>query len=618
MQIDLAGLEHAALNRTPDRWARLLTALRALVNRAATQRVEHPAFAGRFAAAIGQIVADPELNVTPDEIMEALVFRQELENLVRASPVGSFDHVLRAMGFQPRGGTPAARAVEPARLARAMLLLTLDSDVQFGPDDVLALRSDLAQVAYISFVATKPVVSELGAARREAFVARADALRPAPLPTTLNQVTALSVAWMLSSYASHPRKHQIKVPLNRTLVELARQIGIVEPQLPAQREIKDRPRMVVAAEIMHSNHVQYRYFGQYLRQLRQRFEMVLITEETEVDDAVRGLYDEVHAFKRGGRGEHLSEIARLLTDTRPDIVFWPSVGMRHWGPLLANLRFAPIQMTALGHSASTFCPNVDYYLTEEGYVSDPSLFGERLLLLPDEALVFERSPSYAPVPPEIRETARPLRVALPSNLLKLNPHFFAVLRTIRERAARELDFHLFPNVGGSEHLAIRRVVDTALPGATVHGRLHYADYLRLLSACDLNLSPFPFGGLHSVVDSLRQGLPVVAMECAEPHGRTDSMLLRRLGMPDWLVARTEDEYMAAALRVIDDDGLRVELSHQAIALEIDRLLFGDRSTPLRREVVDAVWWAYLHHDEVVARDRRVIRPADWRASSDAL
>ncbi|MGA0608278.1 hypothetical protein ACO2Q0_19975 [Phenylobacterium sp. VNQ135] len=614
MNIDIAGLEHAALNRTPDRWPHLLAALRGLVDAAATRRNDDAALSGRLMAAIGTIIADPGFEVAPNQIMEALVYRQELENLVRASPIGSFDHVLRAIGFQARGGTPAAQLLNPMRLAKATLLLSLDSDVEFGPDDILSLPAEIAQVAYISLVATKPVVSALGAARREAFVGKANELRPAPLPATVNQITSLSVAWMLCSYASHPRKHQIKVPLNRTLADLARQIRMREPELPERREIKDRPRMAVAAEIMHSNHVQYRYFGQYLRQLRQRFELVLVTEDSEVDDAVRALYDEVHTFQRGARGEHLLEVARVLTETRPDIVFWPSVGMRHWGPMLANLRFAPIQMTALGHSASTFCPPIDYYLTEEGYVSDPALFGERLLLMPDEALVFERSPAYQPVPPAIRDKADPLRVALPSNLLKLNPHFFAVLRQIREQAARPLEFHLFPNAGGSEHLAIRRVVDQALPGAIVHGRLRYDEYLRLLSACDLNLSPFPFGGLHSVVDSLRQGLPVVALECPEPHGRTDSMLLRRLRMPEWLVAKTEEAYIAAALKVIDDDALRVELSRQALALDIDNLLFGDGATPLRTEVVDAVWWTYLHHDEVVARDQKVVGPKDWAPS----
>lgn len=611
MQIDLAGLEHAALNRTPDRWPRVLAALRGLVNAAGAPRFDVMGFGSRLAAAIGTIVADPGLEPTMDELLEALVYRQELETLARAGPLGSFDHVLRAMGFQARGGVSALRAVEPAKLARATLLLSLDSNVEFGPDDILALRSDLAQVAYISLVGTKPVVSPLGAQRREAFLDQAHRLRAAPLPPTVNHLVALSSAWMLCSYASHPKKHQIKPVLNGTLVDLAARIGLQAPPMPARREPKDRPRMVVAAEIMHSNHVQYRYFGQYLRQLRQRFELILVTQDSEVDDAVRALYDEVFTFKRGERGEHLSEVGRRLTDLQADIVFWPSVGMRHWGPLLANLRYAPIQMTALGHSASTFCPTIDYYLTEEGYVSDPALFGERLLLLPDEALVFERSPHYEPTPPQVRETAQPLKVALPSNLLKLNPHFLSVMQAIRDRAGRQLEFHVFPNAGGSELTAIRRVIGAVLPGSHVHGRLNYGEYLRLLSACDLNLSPFPFGGLHSVIDSLRQGLPVVALECPEPHGRTDAMLLRRLGMPDWLVAGDEEAYVAAALKVIDDDALRVELSRQALALDLDRRVFGDGAAPLRSEVVDAVWWAYRNHEAVVASDRRVIGPAEW-------
>jgi hypothetical protein len=611
MQIDLAGLEHAALNRTPDRWPRLLRALRGLLNAAGAPGFDATGFGSRLATAVGVIVADPDLNPTVEELFEALVFRQELETLVRAGPLGSFDHILRAMGFQPRGGAAALRAVEPAKLARATLLLSLDSDVEFGPDDILALRSDLAQVAYISLVATKPVVSPLGAERREAFLAQAHRLRPAPLPASVNHLVALSSAWMLCSYASHPKKHQIKPVLNGTLVDLAGRIGLTAPPLPAVRELKERPRMVVAAEIMHSNHVQYRYFGQYLRQLRQRFELVLITQDSEVDDAVRALYDEVYTFRRGERGEHLIEAGRRLAELQPDIVFWPSVGMRHWGPLLANLRYAPIQMTALGHSASTFCPTIDYYLTEEGYVSDPELFGERLLLVPDESLVFERSPYYEPTPPQVREVAAPLKVALPSNLLKLNPHFLSVMGTIRERAGRELEFHVFPNADGSELTAIRRVIGRALPDSKVHGRLNYAEYLQRLSACDLNLSPFPFGGLHSVIDSLRQGLPVVALERPEPHGRTDAMLLRRLGMPNWIVAKDEAGYVAAALKVIQDDALRVQLSRQALALDLDRQVFGDGGTPLRSEVVDAVWWAYRNHDAVVAQDQRVIRPADW-------
>jgi hypothetical protein len=284
--------------------------------------------------------------------------------------------------------------------------------------------------------------------------------------------------------------------------------------------------------------------------------------------------------------------------------------MRHWGPPLANLRLAPIQMTALGHSASTFCDTIDYYLTEEGYVGDPSLFGERVVLLPDASLRFEASPHYRALPPQLRERPSPLRVALPSNLLKLNPRFIAILRRIAREAGRPVQFHIFPNVGGLELAATRRALATSLPGAAVYPVLGYADYLARLNQCDINLSPFPFGGLHSVIDSLRQGLPVVALEGQEPHARTESMLLRRLGMPAWLIAQDEEAYVAAALRVIRDDALRLDLSRQALALDIDRVMFGDATTPLGTDVAEAVWWIYRHHEAAMASARKAFSAAD--------
>jgi len=112
------------------------------------------------------------------------------------------------------------------------------------------------------------------------------------------------------------------------------------------------------------------------------------------------------------------------------------------------------------------------------------------------------------------------------------------------------------------------------------------------------------------VDSLRQGIPVVALEGLDLHARTDSMLLRRLGMPEWLIAQDEEAYIAAALRVIDDDTERLALSRQALALDIDRVLFGDAATPLKRDVVDTIWWIYQNHEAIKASGRKVFRAED--------
>ena len=420
---------------------------------------------------------------------------------------------------------------------------------------------------------------------------------------------------MLCSYAERRDKHRVKATLNRILRAWMLKGGMTDAELPAARAVVERPLLLVAAEIC----------------IPTTSSTVISASTCASCAAASGLScsprkarwtgtcarsstrcTSTGAAAAPGRSARRSRWSNAL---RPDLIFWPSVGMRHWGPAMANLRLAPIQFTALGHSASTFCDAIDYYLTEEGYVGDPALFSEQLVLLPDESLVFERSPQYRPVAPRLRERAQPLRVALPSNLLKLNPAFIAVLRRIQGAAGRPLEFHVFPNVSGIELHNTRRALARELRGSTVFGIMPYNRYLERLSACDLNLSPFPFGGLHSVVDSLRQGLPVVAMEGLEPHARTDAMLLRRLRMPEWLICKEVEGYAAAALRVIDDDHLRLELSRQALALDIDRVLYGDGATPLRTEVADAVWWLYRNHEAIQGSGRKVFAAADRVASS---
>lgn len=615
---DLVSLERAAFGHSPEalrilRQVALDLATGSLVEdrRAKADKVELTAqICTRLAAAILSILLAPSTRLRPDDYARLSVTHGAVLNAVGASGFGNADHALAMLGAPARRTAERSANAELDAYFRFFSLYSLDSKVELDLAELLAAPPEVALLTYLKLLALKPIATLPGHERRDALLALADRVKPAQLPATPDHLVLLGNAWMLCSYAAHPAKHRIKGVLHPVARDITQRLGAAEPALPSPRRRPERPTLVVAAEIMHSNHVQYRYFGQYLRQLRRRFRLVLVTDAREVDAHVTALYDEVHSFTRDNTGSHIARGAELIRAAEPDIVFWLSVGMRHWGVALASLRLAPIQVTALGHSASTFFPTIDYYLTEEGYVGDPALFSETLVLLPDDSLVFERSPHYEPRPPMIREQARPLRVALPSNLLKMNPRFVTLLARIRQAAGRPLDFHCFPNVGGIDLAGARAVLGRTLPGITVHPILPYRRYLELLSACDVNLSPYPFGGLHSVVDSLRQGLAVVAMECPEPHGRTDAMLLRRLGMPEWLIAQDEDAYVAAALRVIDDDATRIGLGRQALALDIDRLMFGDGTTPLRSEVVDAMWWIHANHEAIQASGRHVWRPAD--------
>ncbi|MFC3067666.1 tetratricopeptide repeat protein [Phenylobacterium soli] len=599
--IDLKALERAAYGRGADRVDLVLGALAALerVQPVGGAETEAAAYT-RLAAAIAAVLGDPDLSLSEAEAQSLVINRAIMGSLFAASGFGSTAFALEAM-------TPAGARLPglPVGLRRRIEALQgLDTANALSAADVLDLPADEALLVTASLLSTSPVLTPLGAARREALLAAAERLAGARLAPRMTLVAVLASAWMICSYASGPGKHRIKAVFNQVLRRLNAEIGFALPEPASPRPRPERPTMVVVAEVIRSGHVQYRYFGQYLRQLRTRFRLVLAAPQGEIDEHVRPLFDETFGFDPYGPPSFLGDVAGFVAAQAPDIVFWPSVGMARWGPLLANLRLAPIQMTALGHSASTFIPEMDYYLTEEGYVSDPALFSEKVLALPDASLRFERHPRFAPPAPEIRERPEPLRVAIPSNLLKLNPGYLAVLRRILDEAGRAIELHVFPNAGGVR-LAALKAASPFLGKAVIHGRTSAQDYAEALNRCDLVLSPFPFGGLHSVVDALRQGLPVVALEGAEPHSRTDSMILRRVGMPEALIAQDEAGYVAAALRLIRDDAWRVELGRRAVALDIDSLLFGDGSTPLGSEVVDAVWQAFRHHEAIMADPRRL-------------
>lgn len=607
---DLIGCERAVYARAPDRIARAIAGLRDLVTGRLVEdasrpdaKVDRSVMIRRLAGAITALFADPAMELDPDSADRLMPLIVALRQLFEVAGGGGLDLILRLLGNAP----PDAPF---GQLAKRFALLSLDSGFDWPSSILGQAPAPIAEQLLASLVATKPVMTLRGQRRRDELLEQAESLPAADFPIGLDHLVMITSAWMLCSYAGSPRKHAIKRRFNERLRQIAAGWRLHDAKLAAVRPMKHRPVLLFAAEIMHSGHVQYRYFGQYLRQLRTRFELVLLTEDKEVDTAVSAMFDRVLTFQRALNGAYLGEIAGMIAETAPDIIFYPSVGMRHWGPLFANLRLAPIQLTALGHSASTFCHTIDYYLLEEGYVSDPALFGETVITVPDASLIFERAPHYEWLDPVIRARPERLRIAVPSNILKLNPAFVTTLSKVRARSERPLDFHFMPNASRLELEAARKMIAQILPGAAIHPQLPYMRYLALLSDCDLNLSPFPFGGLHSVIDSLRQGLPVVAMDCPEPHGRTDAMLLRRLGMPDWLIAGNEEEYIAAALRIIGDDGLRAGLGEQALALDIDRLMFGDATTPLRSEIVDAVWWLYQHHEAVQADGRKLWSVAD--------
>src|SRR5262249_8115579 len=153
------------------------------------------------------------------------------------------------------------------------------------------------------------------------------------------------------------------------------------------------------------------------------------------------------------RGESFREAYKAVAALQPDMLYMPSVGMRFWTILFANLRVAPIQVAGMGHPDSTQSPCVDYAINYESFCGKPSCYSETLIQVRDDGFRYE-FPAGTDVPPLVPGTDGVLRVAIPAWAPKLSDRFLALCRRLQDRAGRPIEFHFFPNLLGFQQRAL--------------------------------------------------------------------------------------------------------------------------------------------------------------------
>ena len=554
----------------------------------------------RFAAAITALLAAPDFELDFPAYLELTTLRRDLALVFTASGFGDGRH-LRALSGKRRADGSLAYSTA-SDLMKMLLGLDLASGEALIAEALGKVELQKSIPAMLGLLRQRQVLTPKEEASRTRLLELAPAaLDAGELPAQWVHFS-LSV-WMYCSYAASPRKHEVKAALNRAYRRHLAVVGIGDRRLPTPRQKVKRPTLLVMAEIFHTGHAMHRCYAAVLAQAARRFRTLLMGKRQDVDDAACAPFDAVISASHDVRS-NVREIERIA----PDLIYYPSVGMRSWAVLLANLRLAPIQLMSIGHPASSFSPVIDYLLLGRDVASEAAEVSERVIVIHNPRGQLIPHTNDPRVPPRIRERAVPLRIAIPAKTMKLNAAFLAACRRIEREAKRPIEFHFFPNDSGTHFRAVENVLCSLLPRATVYPATDYPTYMRRLNDCDIALSPFPFGSGNSAVDAVLQAVPVVAMEGHEPHARTERRILRAVGQPDWLTSRDAESYVAAALRLCRDDAERVQLSRSLLGAR-ERLFVDDpREHPGVFE--ETLSWLYEHHEAIQASPRRFWWPED--------
>ncbi|EHQ9014888.1 cobalt ABC transporter permease [Escherichia coli] len=554
----------------------------------------------RLAGAITTLFSHPRFNISDNGFVEMMGFHRWLALIFSVSNYRHADHIIRNINATG-GGVVHPLTINNDNLKLFCLCYYPDSQIELQPDILWQYDRNTVVRLFFALLSGRVLPTPEAHHKKEVLLSwlpekmkEVDELRFLP-------VSVLHDVYMHCSYADLPEKHAIKKEINRLVKKtLKYEFGEFFP-VPAPEESRVKPVLVVILEWFTCQHSIYRTHSTTINALREAFEVVGIAQHDTTDDITRTVFD--HFFETSANNIVL-DVINYIRDIRPDVVYYPSVGMFPLTVYLTNLRLAPLQLMALGHPATTHSSLIDYVLVEEDYLGSTECFSETVIPLPVDALPYippantqRIFPDRKPFTQRVKEHLPfelPVRVAVCASVMKINPEFLLTLRQISDKSQVPVRFCFY--IGFAQGLTFNyllRAIRAVLPDAEVNAHLPVQIYQQALNSCELFVNPFPFGNTNGLVDTVRQGLPGVCMTGPEVHTHIDEGLFRRLGLPETLIAQNREDYIKAALLLIENVEYREQLQKSLLDNNVDEILF--RGAPEKFvEKVYSLWKEKKH------------------------
>lgn len=541
-------------------------------------------FCTRMANAITTLFSDPELNLSEEGTQRFLVLQRWIALIFASSPYINADHILQTYNQNPDRESKSEIFLKPTKnaLMKFCILYLPESNINLNLDALW--EADPVLCASLCFALQSPRF--IGT--KDAFNKRAAILKW--FPEKLAQINRLSDlpsnishdVYMHCSYDIDTNKHLVKKALNQVIRRHLVNNGWTDREIAKIGYRNGKPVMVVLLEHFHSSHSIYRTHSTSMIAAREHFYLIGLGSDA-VDQAGQDVFDEFHLAEGSSVFAKLEQLRQLCEENEAAIFYMPSIGMDLTTIFASNTRLAPIQVIALGHPATTHSDFIEYVIVEDDYVGEESCFSETLLRLPKDALPYVPS-ALAPdsVEYKLRENPEVVNIGIASTTMKLNPYFLEACQAIRDRAQVPVHFHFaLGQSSGITHPYVERFIKSYLgDSATAHPHSAYDNYLRILYNCDMMINPFPFGNTNGIIDMITLGLVGVCKTGPEVHEHIDEGLFKRLGLPEWLIAHTADEYVERAIRLAENHQERLALRRHIIENNGLSTLFTGNPTPM--------------------------------------
>lgn len=500
---------------------------------------------------------------------------------------------------------------EALDIIRALALVTLSNIHMFPGKRLTDMEPQyVAPLAY-ACIAQRCAFTKAQSQNKQWLLSLHEFYEKADLPSS--DESYASLAWMYCSYVFWAGKHRIKGSINNVVTRWFEERNLVPPTKKSPRAKKKKPTIVIFAEHFSDSHAMFRCHGKSAIALKKKFITVLMADLERLSPKNRKMFSKVIQLDTSSK--RVEKNLKMLRKIRPDMIYYPSIGMSRVANMICNLRLAPIQFLSMGHPASTFSKEIDYVIMNNDLRPDSKCFSEKLIHR-------RQSAGYAPVEQwdasklgeRKRLNPKFLHVGILGFLPKTTHEFLAVCKKLEAEVDHPIRFHFFPNSVSADFFGYRAGMSRELKYIGVHPRVDYLTYMQYVKAMDLVLSTFPFGNTNGTIDTLLAGVPMIALEGPEPHAKTDARLLRKVGAPEQMLASTIQDYYDTAKSWLSDPGKLAAIRQNMTELDVEGTFYSNEEESDFDEVVSLI---YNAHERIQADDRREFEFEDLVAMQQA-
>lgn len=541
----------------------------------------------------------------PDEAFNQVITRHEtLHRLLALAGVSNTDEMVQ--GILGEGG----KKLTPLQQKKLLLILAPTTKLPMIEIIKKTLIKYRARAVY-SYLLHPTMYNSAIYANKNALIEVSDIIDTLPCEERLLQ--DVQNLYFRVSYLDAPHKHRVKKTLNNYIKRFFRERNLLNaPFTP--REYPDntdgKPVLVIFSEIFHSNHAMFRSHSQRIASYREKFYVILVTLGGQnIDPAVFDMCDEFVEIKAN---EVIQSIS-LFKSFGADVIYFLSVGMTILSVLLSNFRFAPLQIMALGHPATSYSREIDFVTGKEDHYTKRAFPYDRFVA-EYSAIGHKPQLQYTkdtlPLPKDT-EAGNELHIAIPGIALKLSAPFFDLVEEmVRELKENKPDAQIHIKVMSSDkHTREILMADYLTHKFSPYGEFTYLGfqeynlYFEQLRGSDIVLCPFPFGHSHTMSDALLAGKPVISLKGDEPHSRTEYAFLKFFGLDGQFSADNLDEYRAKFKELTDNilNGKRKFFD----PLHVYDTLFNEEKP---YNYCDLVWWLYENHERLKKSKEKFIIP----------